>query len=677
MGSSVDDVVEEGELLWTPSIDFVQDSGVTRFMNWLREVRGRDFGTYEELWNWSVDSQADFWRSVWDYFGIVADGSPEPVLSGDTMFDARWFESTRLNYAEHLLRHEAFARPDEIAISHSSELRPPAEMRWTELGAAVRRLATSLRDLGIEPGDRIVSYMPNVPETVIAMIATVSIGAIWSSAAPEFGPRSVIERFSQIAPKLIFAGDGYSFNGRRFDRRGEVSSIVASLPSLQNVVFLSYLGLPQDIETPLPVTAFDDLLEGPPIDPATFKYERMPWDSVIWILFSSGTTGLPKAIAHSHHGMTLEHLKVMTFHCNLAPGKRMFFYSTTGWMMWNSVVASLICGATAVLYDGSPVYEGVDKLWRIASQSKASIFGASPTLVQTMKKAGVRPRETHDLTALDTVILGGAPSTPETFKWFYDEVATDLWVTSQSGGTEICSGLVGGVPTLPVYAGEIQARLLGMAVDVWNEAGETLVDTVGELVVTRAMPSAPLTFWGEDGSARYHESYYGVFPGVWRHGDLAKINSRGGVYIYGRSDSTLNRHGVRIGTAEIYKIVEQIPEVADALVVCCETPSGGFYMPMFVTPRDGSEINEVAKASIERLLRNDASPRHVPDEIVEAPAIPYTLTGKKMEVPIRKLLMGVAPEKAASRDAMVNPALLEWYVEFAERRQQSDSGQPA
>lgn len=660
-------VVEEGALLWTPSPAFIEQAQITRYLRWLEATHGLRFADYQDLWRWSVDNLDMFWRTIWEHFAVDHDGTLDAVRVGADMEETTWFPGTRLNYAEHLLRHEAQAAPGETVLCHSTEIRPVQEMSWQELGGKVRILATALREMGVQPGDRIVSYMPNVPETAIAMLATVAIGAVWSAAAPEFGAKTAVERFGQIAPKIIFAADGYSFNGKRFDRRAELQAIVSQLPSLEQVVWLPYLGLDAEIGTALPVTPLADLLAGKPIARDQFSYARVASDHPLWVLFSSGTTGLPKAIVHSHQGVLAEHLKVMGLHCNLGPSKRMFFYTTTGWMMWNAVMSALVTGASAVLYDGSPVHGGIDMLWRMAAETRTTLFGASPTLVQNMKAAGVRPGELFDLSALDSVIVGGAPSTPETFKWFFENIREDLWVTSQSGGTEVCSGLVTGLPTLPVYAGEIQCRGLGIDCHAWDDAGQELVGETGELVITSPMPSAPLFFWGDTDGSRYHESYYSVFPGVWRHGDLAKFNERGGVYIYGRSDSTLNRFGVRIGTAEIYRVVEQVAGVVDSLVICGETPDGGFYMPMFVALEPGRELDDDLRREIASRLRDDASPRHVPDEIHQVPAIPFTLTGKKMEVPIRKLVMGQPVEKVVSRDAMANPALLDWFVAFAGR----------
>ncbi|WEK42223.1 MAG: acetoacetate--CoA ligase [Candidatus Sphingomonas colombiensis] len=669
------EAVEEGTLLWTPDGDFVEKAQLTRFMRWLGAERNIHFEDYATLWRWSVDDLDGFWRAIYDYFSLDADGDPEAIVTGEAMFLARWFPGVRLNFAEHLLRHEAVAEPGEIALYHSSEIRPLATLSWAELGSQVRAVATRLRAMGIKAGDMVVSIMPNVPETAVAMLATTAIGAIWSSAAPEFGPAMVLDRFRQLRPKLAFVGNGYSFNGRVFDRRDEVAEILSNLPSLEMVVTFDYLDLAWEA-LPYSGLTFAELLASPAIGRDEFRYERLPSEAPLWVLFSSGTTGLPKAIVHSHIGMTLEQLKNMSLSCNLGPGKRMFFYTTTGWMMWNAVISALITGASAVLYDGSPVFGGPEMLWKMAAVTGTTSFGASPTLVKSMNAAGIKPKNICDLSHLDMVLLGGAPSTPETFKWFYDNVKADLWVSSQSGGTDLCSGLVTGVAIQPVYAGEIQAAALGIAVDIWDEHGNGLVDEEGELVVTRPFPSAPLCFLGDEDNGRYHDSYFSTYPGVWRHGDLAKRNERGGVYVYGRSDSTLNRYGVRIGTGEIYRPLDDISEIEDSLVICCEMANGNFYMPMFVALRPGAIWSAELEARIVETLRLKASPRHVPDEFVVAPGIPYTVTGKKMEVPIRKLVIGASPEQAASRDIMARPDLLNWYIEFArqpnitERRRQ-------
>ena len=661
-------MVKEGEKLWTPRPEFAEGSNVARYMRWLKQEGRADVADYPALWEWSVTDIEAFWASIWDYFDVQSDlrysAVYEPPEDRSQMLGTQWFPGSRVNYAEHLLRHEAEAG-ERTVFHHLSETRPLATMSWKELGRQVRILATQLRALGVAPGDRVVSYMPNVPETAIAMMATVAIGAVWSSAAPEFGVKTVIERFSQIEPKVLFAADGYRFGGKDFRREDEARRIADSLPSLQKIVWLPYLGggavpaLPNLVSWP-------QLMDHADIPREAFRYERVGHDHPLWVVFSSGTTGLPKAIVHSHVGVLIEHLKLLSFHLNLGPASVMFFYSTTGWMMWNLLLGALLTGSAVVLYDGNPAHPNPDFLWQLAADTRTTSFGASPTFVQMMEKAGLRPGEKYDLSALEGIVVAGAPSTPETFDWFYRCVKQDLWVTSQSGGTEICSGFVGAAPTLPVHAGEIQTRMLGMDVHAWGDDGWELNDEVGELVVTSPFPSMPIKFWNDAGNKRYRESYFDVFPGVWRHGDFIKINARGGCYIYGRSDSTLNRFGVRIGTAEIYRAVEQLPEVADSLIVCVELPGGNFFMPLYVKLKPGHILDEVLRRQINARLRDDCSPRHVPDRIYEVDAIPYTLTGKKMEVPVRKLLMGWPLEKAASRDAMMNPEAIDWFVRFAQ-----------
>ena len=656
--------VMEGEWLWSPRPEYAARAQLTQFLDWLRQTQGRDVADYEALRRWSVEDVEGFWSALWTYFDVQSDGAPTTVLQGEGMLGARWFDGTRVNYAEHLLRYESQAAEGETAIFHQTENRALDRMSWQQLGQQVRVLATRLRAMGIRPGDRVVSYMPNVPETTVAMIATIAVGAVWSSTAPEFGIRTVIDRLSQIEPKLIFVSDGYRFGGKDFDRTQEVQKIVTGLPTLEQVIWLPYLR-PDRTTPPVPqALSWAEALDGPAVPADTFRYERVDNRHPLWVMFSSGTTGLPKAITHNHVGQLVEHLKLSAFHFNLAPGQVMFFHSTTGWAMYQLLVSSLLRGAAIVQYDGSPVHPGLDFLWSLAASTGATNFGASPTFVQMMEKAGLRPRDHFDLSALEAVLVAGAPSTPETFKWFYDNVKEDLWVTSQSGGTEVGSAFVGASPTLPVYAGEIQCRCLGMDIQAWSDDGQPLTDTVGELVCVKPFPSMPIFFWGDRDGTRYREAYFEHFPGVWRHGDFIKINARGGCYIYGRSDSTLNRFGVRIGAAEVYRAVEQVEAVADSVVVCCELEGGNFFMPLFVQLKPGFALDEALIAAINTKLRSDCSPRHVPDRIYAVPKVPYTLTGKKMEVPVRKLLMGWPEAQAASRDAMMNPDSLDWFVDF-------------
>jgi acetoacetyl-CoA synthetase len=660
----MDTPVREGELLWTPQPSFAESSTVARFMRWLARERGLEFADSAALWRWSVDDLESFWAAIWDFFEVRSSTPYTRVLDRRVMPGARWFSGAKLNFAEHVLRHESRA-PDAPALVHSSELRPLERTSWSELGERTRALASALRELGVQPGERVASYMPNIPETAIAMLATTAIGAVWASAAPEFGARTVIDRFGQIEPSVLFLTDGYRFAGKDFDRGEAIRAILAALPSLRHVVWLPYLD--RGAAPPSGALAWDSLLARGESDARradAFEYERVPEDHPLWVLFSSGTTGLPKAIVHGHVGVTLELLKT-ALASDSGPERRTFFYTTTGWMMWNALIASLLHGSSAVLYDGHPAYPGPELLWQLADDAEATGFGASPTFVQIMQKIGLVPKERFATERLRSVLLTGSPVSPETTAWFYRNVKEDLWVNSPSGGTELCAGLVGGSPLLPVYAGEIQTRLLGMDVHSWDHRGRELEDAVGELVVTSPAPSMPLRFWNDPGDKRYRETYFEHFPGVWRHGDFLKINARGGCFIYGRSDSTLNRFGVRIGSAEIYRILERVPGIADSLVVCLERPGGQFFMPLFVKLATPGTLDEALRAEISERLRSDGSPRHVPDAIVAVDAIPYTLTGKKMEIPVRRLLAGARAADVASRDAMMDPSALDVYVEYA------------
>jgi len=661
-------MVKEGDLLWKGDAAWNSTAQPALFMDWLRRERGRDFAGYADLQAWSTADIDGFWAAIWDYFDIISDNGYDAVLGRRDMPGAEWFPGSRVNYAEHILRRET-ADPGRTVIHHLSETRPLDSMSWGELGGKVRILATRLREMGVVPGDRVVSYMPNIPETIVACLAVTAIGAIWSSAAPEFGVKTVADRFSQIAPKVIFAADGYRFAGKDFARAKEIGEIISGLPSLETVVWLDYLGgIARPGARGKTFIDWEDVTAGAPVAPQDFRYERVAHDHPLWILFSSGTTGLPKAIVHSHVGVIVEHYKSAAFHLNLDASSCMFFYSTTGWVMWNTLAWGPLMGGKVVLYDGSPTHPGPDLLWKLAADTGATSFGSSPTFVENMRKLGIRPGERYDLSALDNIFLAGSPATPETYAWCYDAVKKDMWVTSQSGGTEFASGIVGGSPLLPVYAGEIQSPCLGVDVRVFDDEGKELHDAVGEMVIVQPMPSMPIFMWGDKDFAKYREAYFDTFPGIWRHGDFMKINPHGGCFVYGRSDSTLNRFGVRIGSAEIYRTLENVPEVEDSLIVCIEEPGGGFYMPLFVSLKDGVAFDDALLAQIRNRLRTERSPRHVPDEVHAVPQIPYTLTGKKMEVPVRKLLMGWPVEKAYSPDAMRAPAAMDWFLDFAGKR---------
>jgi acetoacetyl-CoA synthetase len=653
--------VEEGQRLWTPPETRLERSHLTRYLRWLAG-RGHGFDDYEALWRWSVSDLEAFWSSIAEFCGMQWSRPASRVLGTRTMPGAEWFPGATLNYAEHALRHE---RPGKDALLHLSERRPLASMSWPELARQVRVLATRMRALGITRGDRVVAYLPNTPEAIVAMLATASIGAVWSSCGPDFGARGVLDRYSQLEPKLMFCVDGYSYGGKLFDRRTEIRSIIEQLSTLSHVIQLPYL----DPDDPAPLTSrallWPAVLAGPDPGREAFQFEQVPFAHPLWILFSSGTTGLPKPIIHCHGGITIEQLKLFHFHMDMHPRQRMFFFTTTGWMMWNFVASSLIVDVVPVLYDGHPAWPTPDLLWKMADDTGAHLFGASPSYQSLLEKAAIVPRERFALDALETIVLAGSPVTPQCQHWFYENVKRDLWAHAGSGGTDVCTGLVGGVVNLPVYAGEIQARQLGVAAYAYDDRGRAVVDQVGELVITEPMPSMPVGFWGDTDGSRYRESYFDQYPGVWRHGDFFRVNARGGCFVLGRSDATLNRHGVRIGTAEVYRSLQGIPAVEDALIVNLDLPGGRFFMPLFVKTRNDVPLDDEIADRIRSQIRREYSPRHLPDKIIQVTAIPYTLTGKKMEVPVRRILMGMPAEKAANRAAVSNGEALDYFVEYA------------
>ncbi len=654
--------VRDGDLLWTPGPDRVSRANVTAFTRWLAGERGLEFADYHALWRWSVTDLDGFWRAVWDYCGIEASVPPTAVLGSRAMPGADWFPGARLNYAQHVLRRE---RAGQDALYHQSETTPLTALSWPDLAARVRVLATRLRAMGVRPGDRVASCMPNIPQTVIAMLATTSIGAVWTSCSPDFGWRGVSDRFGQLAPKVLFCVDSYRYAGRDHDRGAEMEQIIARLPGLEQVVHvpgpagLSIAG----------ARAWDEVMDHPPVPAAEFEFEQVPFGHPLWILFSSGTTGLPKAITHSHGGILIEQLKLQTLNMDLHPGDRLFFYTTTGWMMWNFLVSSLLLGVQPLLYDGNPAYPDPGVLWEMAQNAAVTMFGASPAYVGMLSKAGVVPAAKYDLSSLSAVMLAGSPVSAECGAWFYRNVKPDLWLHVGSGGTDVCTGFTGGAPTLPVYAGEHQARNLGVAAYAFNERGEPVTGEVGEMVITQPMPSMPVRLWNDDDGELYRRTYFADFPGVWRQGDFFMVNERGGCQVLGRSDATLNRHGIRIGTAEVYAALESVEEIADALIVNLDLPGGGFFMPLFVTLTEGAVLDDALRRKIGDRLRSQYTARHVPDKIIEVPAIPATLTGKKMEVPVRRILLGARPDDAANRNAMADPQALDAFVRYASTQQ--------
>jgi len=648
------------EKLWEPSAGLIERSRLREYMRWLESERGLRFEAYDELWRWSVDELEAFWDSIWDFFGVRADGERGAVLSAREMPGAEWFPGTRLNYAEHVF---AGKEDDAVAILHASESRELGELTWGELRAQVAATAAALRALGVERGDRVVAYMPNVPEAIVAFLAAASIGAVWSSCSPDFGPASVIDRFAQIEPKVLFAVDGYRYGGKDFDRRDTLTQLQEAMPSLERTVVLPYLDPAPDLSDLRDATTWAALRatgEG-----TGLVFERVPFDHPLWVLYSSGTTGLPKAIVQSQGGILLEHLKKLHLHVDAHPGDRLFWFTTTGWMMWNFLVSGLLTRAAIVLYDGNPGHPDMGVLWDLAERAGVTMFGTSASYIAACMKAGVEPGAGRDLGRLKAVGSTGSPLSPEGFDWIYEHLGADTWLFSTSGGTDLCTAFVGGCALLPVYRGELQARALGAAVEAWDEDGNAVVDEVGELVVTEPMPSMPVYFWGDEDGSRYRASYFEMFPGVWRHGDWIEITSRGTAIIYGRSDSTINRSGIRMGTSEIYRAVLSLDEIVDALVVDVPRPGTEGWMPLFVVLREGAELDDGLRREIARRVRERCSPRHVPDEVYAIAEVPRTLSGKALEVPVKRILMGTPPEQAASRDSLANPAALDWFVEFA------------
>ncbi len=652
--------VTEGMLLWEPSEKTKQESNLRKYMQWLEQKRGLHFTGPEELWAWSVDKLEDFWASLWDYFEIQASMPYKTVLVERKMPGAQWFPGAQLNYVQHVFRNATTERP---ALLFQSEQQPLTEISWDELHQQVCTVAATLRNLGVKQGDRVVSYMPNIPQSVIAFLATASIGAIWSSCSPDFGTSSVVDRFRQIEPKVLFAVDGYQYGGKTIDRRATISELQQALPTLQKTIVVPNVFKDVSAESYANAMLWQEM---PPAT-ADLIYEQVPFDHPLWVLYSSGTTGLPKAIVQGQGGILLEHLKNLHLGMDLKQDDRFFWYTTTGWMMWNLLIGGLLLGIPVLLYDGSPGYPDMNVLWRFAEQSGMIFFGTSAGFILACMKAGITPGKTFDLSRLRGLGSTGSPLPPEGFQWIYEQIKQDLWLASISGGTDVCSAFLGGSVLLPVHAGELQCRLLGAKVEAFDDNGRPLIDEMGELVITEPMPSMPLYFWNDPEGKRYHESYFEMYPGIWRHGDWVKITPRGSAVIYGRSDSTINRKGIRMGSSEIYRVVEDIPEVLDSLIIGVERAGGAYYMPLFVVLQPGVELDDALKTTIRNKIRANLSPHHVPDEIIAIPEVPRTLNGKKLEVPVKKLFMGAPLEKAISVDSMSNPQVMQYFIEFAKQ----------
>ena len=669
-----------GDILWAPSAQSAERTEIARFSRWIADRGGPVTSTYQDLWQWSVTDLAGFWSSMWDFFGVLGERGNGPVLAGQ-LPEAHWFADTTLNYARNALRRAA-ADPDAIAVRYSAETGRDGTLSYGELGAEVARVRAGLQSVGVGLGDRVAAYLPNSPEALIAMLATASLGAIWTSCSPDFGAHSVIDRFAQISPSVLLAVDGYAYGGKRFDRRPEVAGIAAKLPSLEAVIMVNYLGAIREAAgtaeattskpgrglglTGVAAPVLDWAAFGPSGgEPAALEFADVPFSHPLWILYSSGTTGLPKAIVHSHGGIVLEHLKALTLHQDLTSADTFFWYTTTGWMMWNYLIGGLLVGATVVLYDGSAVHPDTGMLWRLVAQAGVTYAGTGAPYLLACMKEGIRPAVEYDLSALRGVGSTGSPLPPEGFRWVYQELVTgsqDLILGSLSGGTDLCTAFVGPCPILPVRAGVISGPCLGARVEAFDPSGQPVIGEVGELVLTQPMPSMPVGFWNDESGERYRASYFADYPGVWRHGDWITILPDGGCIIYGRSDATLNRGGVRMGTSEFYRVVERLPEIADSLVVDTGKLGQEGRLILYVVPADGHALDDALTGKIRSLLRAELSPRHVPDEVHQVPGIPRTLSGKKLEVPVRKILQGTPVAEAADRDALANPEVLSYFA---------------
>jgi len=654
------------KLLWQPSPSLLSECNLARYTQWLAQEKNLHFNDYSSLWKWSTDHIADFWESLWEYFEIIHHAPYNQVLSGKQMPDFKWFEGATLNYAEHIFRQKTDARP---AIIFQSERHGLTEMSWSDLERQTAALAHFFRESGIQAGDRVAAFLPNSPHAVVGVLATMSVGAVWSSCSPDFGAASVADRFAQIQPKIFIAVDGYAYGGKAFDKRETVREICQLLPSLEKVIFVPFLDETATLQVDKEVVIWDQAILARS-ESSSFIVHRSSFSHPLWILYSSGTTGIPKAIVHSHGGNLLEHLKYLHFHNDVRPGERFFWYSTTGWMMWNFTVGALLAGATIVLYDGSPGFPNMNVLWELAEKTRITHFGTSAPFLVACMKAGISPKADFDLSNLRSIGSTGSPLPPEAFGWVYENIKPDVWLSSMAGGTDVCTAWVGGNPQLPVYQGEIQCRCLGCAMESWDEEGHPVPQgEVGEMVVTKPMPSMPVFFWGDPDGAKYRASYFEHYPGVWRHGDWIQITERESLVILGRSDSTLNRQGVRIGTAEIYRALDQIPELRDTLIINLERPDGSDWMPLFVALNPDHLLTEELKTKIKTALRTAYSPRHVPDEILEIPEVPYTISGKKMETPVKKVLQRKPLDKAFNRDSMRNPEAMEYFIKLAEQNE--------
>ncbi|CAB4941068.1 unannotated protein [freshwater metagenome] len=648
-----------GEVLWTPPTDWRETTRIGDYMGWLERERGLQFDDYTSLWEWSTTELSDFWQSIWDYFDIIAHEQPTAALADAKMPGAVWFPGAKLNYTEHVLRFED--DDQEVIVAHSQS-RDPINLTRGELREEVARVREGLRRLGVGPGDRVAAYVANIPEAAITLLACASLGAIWAACPPEFGIQSVLDRIQQIDPKVLLAVDGYVYGKKKIERAEEITAIRQALPNLAATVVIPYL----EGATPVPDTMSWDELRA---HTAPLTFEPVPFEHPLWILFSSGTTGLPKPIVQSQGGILLEHLKVGALLQDLKKEDRYFFFSTTAWMVWNRVVSSLLTGASFAILDGDPTYPELGELFHFVEQAKVTSWGVSAAYLMLCRESGLKPKDHYDLSRVREIVGAGSPVPVEGYHYVNDDVKPGVHFFSGSGGTDVCSGFVSGTPISPVSAGEIPARLLGVAAEAWDENGKPLIDEPGELIITKPMPSMPVFFWGDEDGERYRTTYFEMFPGYWRHGDRFIVSPRGTCDILGRSDATLNRGGVRLGSSEFYSVVNALPEVDDSLVVHLEggTRGGGTLM-LFVVLADGVEMTDELKKKLAGELRRQRSPRHVPDEAYAVSGIPMTLTGKKLEVPVKQIMLGEDVAKVANAGSVQNAEVLDEFAAIAASR---------
>ncbi|MEO6884958.1 MAG: acetoacetate--CoA ligase [Jatrophihabitantaceae bacterium] len=651
--------------IWTPDPITAAAGQLERFRAFVDDRHALALTNYAELHAWSVVELDAFWLAVWDFFGVQSATLPTVALADARMPGAQWFPGVQLNYVAQIMRNEPNERAAIIDLAEDGR---ESVVTWAQLHRQVGAVAATLRGLGVGPGDRVVGYLPNIAAAIVAFLATASIGAIWSACGQDYAAKGAADRFSQLEPTVLFAADGYLHNGTAHDRRDETIELIGRLPSLRAVVAVDHLHLPTFDAGPVRVLTWTEATA----TDAELQIADVPFEHPLWVLFTSGTTGTPKGIVHGHGGVVLEHLAMLGLQSDLSARDTFFWYTTTNWMMWNMVVSGLLVGATVIAYDGSPLAPTADALWRIVERHGVTVFGTSPGHLLASEKAGLHPGVEHDLSRLRAIGSTGATLPVSAFHWVREQVG-EVQLGSTSGGTDLVGAFVGSAATVPVWPGEISAISLGVALEVWDSAGNPVVGEVGELVVTKPIPSMPLFFWNDPDGERYHDAYFSTFPGVWRHGDWITLTDRGSVIVHGRSDSTLNRNGVRLGSADIYDAIEQLPEIAEALVIGVEEGDGGYWMPLFVVLADGAELDDGLRTRIKEAIRANASPRHVPDEVIAVRAIPHTRTGKKIEVPVKRVLQGASAVQALSLGAVDDPSLIEVFAEIGRQHRSADS----